>query len=572
MLSGRRSSILQRDADRCSLVCRWSAPGWQQQLRRLLPTVSRTGREDAAAGDKLAPGVSCKLVLVRLKLPTRVSLQKTFVFAAIFFCIQQLEHTGLVFSLLYFAFVILSVVAFNIAEGFSRISGAYIFWYSTLIVMFGVTWKALVGEPADSNLFTPVLDMSLYTASMVMLVLVTHLNKKMDFRSIGVASGFSIADLNYTSAGLGCLIVWLGIIYADMVFGQAPGSIVSALVQVNVFGPLGLIMVTIGAIKDSGGRRATNTISILAFIYFFYLGLMSFSKQAMLTPMICWIVGAFYSRLKVRWVHVVMMLLMVIVSFMVVSPLSASRDLAEGLDDTQRLEFVGHMLLHYSQLREHVKGLEETAESNGVGEWYNKPQGSLVERLSMVPVDDELIAYSAKGHYEGLAPLYQYFGNLAPHFINPNKGGFYGGNYYAHEMGYGLAEGDYSTGISFSPVAEAFHCEGWGGILWLMPTIWVLLFSSVDFVVGDIMKYPWGLMVVVWFGHLVPEQLLGGMIYFLGNGNFGMVLAIILVTRIAPILGALFMGKTVLPPARRPASIRRVVPQARGSAGLSTLY
>ena len=228
---------------------------------------------------------------MRLSLPTRISLPKAFIFASVFFCVQQIEHTDLVFSLLYYAFLILSVVAFNFAEGFTRLTGAYTFWYSTLIVIVGVTWKAVVGEPAQSNLYSPILDMALYTASMVMLLLVTLLNRKVDFRSMGVGGGFSKGELNYTAAGVGCLIVWVAIIYANVMFGQAPGSLVSALVQVNVFGPLGLILITIGAAKDSGGRRTTNTVSILAFLYFTYLGVSSFSKQAMLTPLVCWLVG-----------------------------------------------------------------------------------------------------------------------------------------------------------------------------------------------------------------------------------------------------------------------------------------
>jgi hypothetical protein len=131
-------------------------------------------------------------------------------------------------------------------------------------------------------------------------------------------------------------------------------------------------------------------------------------------------------------------------------------------------------------------------------------------------------------------------------------------------MGAGLSEEDYSTGISFSPVGEAFHCEGWGGILWLLPLIWILLFSTVDFVVGDMTKYPWGLMVVVWLAHAAPEQLVAGMIYFIGYGNFGMALAIIVVTRIAPILGSLFLGRTPMPSGRRLAGARPIVAQARG--------
>jgi hypothetical protein len=501
---------------------------------------------------------------MRLFLPTRVPLSKAFVFASVFFCVQMIEHTSVFFSLLYFVFLILSVVAFNAAEGFTRISGAYIFWYSTLIVIVGVTWKAVVGEAADSNLFTPLLDMSLYTASMVMLLLVTLLNKKMDFRSMGVGGGFSTAELNYTGAALGCLIVWYGIDYADMLFGQAPGGIVSALVQVNEFGPLGLILGTIGAIKDSGGRRSTNWITIIAFCYMGYWGLTSFSKQSMLTPMVCWAVGAFYSRLKVRFIHVVAAIVMVVVSFGFISPLSASRDLAEGLDSTQRITLVGYLVTHMSVLEDHVKGQEDMITDNGLRHWYDKPQGSLLERMSMIPPDDSLLAYSAQGHYEGLAPVVEYFMNLAPHFIRPDKRTTFSGNYYAHEMGYGLSADDTTTGISFSPVAEAYHCEGWGGIFWLLPVIWILLFSSVDFVVGDMTKYPWGLMVVVWFAHMAPEQLLGGMIYFIGYGNFGMLMAIIVVTRIAPILGVLFMGKTISPPSRRMSRVRPILPQPHG--------
>ena len=187
---------------------------------------------------------------MRLSLPTRIPLPQVFVFASVFFCVQQIEHTDLYFSMLYFGFLILSVVAFNFAGGFSRVTGAYVFWYSTLIVIVGVTWKAVLGEPADSNLLNPLLDMALYTSSMVMLLLVVLLNRKMDFRAMGIGGGFSKAELNYTAAGLGCIVVWLTIIYSVWIFGNASGGVVSALTQVNVFGSLGIILLTIGAVKD----------------------------------------------------------------------------------------------------------------------------------------------------------------------------------------------------------------------------------------------------------------------------------------------------------------------------------
>ena len=223
-----------------------------------------------------------------------------------------------------------------------------------------------------------------------------------------------------------------------------------------------------------------------------------------------------------------------------------------------------NLVIHYPALHAHVKELEEVEKSGGVNSYYDTPQGSLIERMSMIPPDDELFTYSAQGHYEGMAPVFEYFGNLLPHALSPNKTMRYSGNYYAHEMGAGLAADDFSTGISYSPVAEAYHCMGWGGVLWLLPVIWIILFSTVDFVVGDMTKYPWGLMVVVWFAHAAPETLLGGMIYFIGYGNFGMLVAIIVVTRIAPVIGALFTGRVASPPARRIQAARPVIAQMQG--------
>lgn len=488
---------------------------------------------------------SCKLNLLRLSLPSRVPLSKAFIFASVLMCLQLFEHTNVLFSLLYLAFFMLSVVAFNLAEGFTRLIGAYIFWYSTLIVIVGVTWKAIIGEPADSNLYSPLLDMALYLGSIAMLLLVVLLNKKVDLRSRGFGRGFSTGELNYTSAGLGCCILGYGITLAQSTFGQAQGGIVSALVQVNVFPQLGIILSTIGAIKDSGGRRSTNFINISAMSYFFFWGMIGFSKQGMFTPLVCWGVGALYARFRLRIINILVLAIIGVVCFGFLAPLSLSRDLVQGVGDPEaRLEIIGYQITHWSQFKQHVNNLEQySIAAEGQHGYYSTPQSSLIDRMSMIAPDDTLFTYSAMGHYEGIAPVLQYFENDLPHFLAPNKQVTFGGNFYDHEMGMGLAADDTSTGISFSPVAEAYHCEGWGGIFWLLPILWIMLFTTVEFIVGDMSKYPWGLMVVVWFAHAAPETLLGGIIYFVAYGNFGMLFAIIAVTRFAPILGALFGGK-----------------------------
>jgi hypothetical protein len=501
---------------------------------------------------------------VRLALPTRIPLSRAFAFFTLLFIVQQLQRTDLIFGLLFYGFGILTVLAFNFAEGFTRLTGAYIFWYSMLIVIFGVFWKAVVGEPADSNLLVPRLDMALYTCSMVMLLAVTLLNKKMDFRSSGMGAGFSGEKLDLTVAGLGCVVASILINILGDTFGSAPGSVVSALVQINVFFQLGIILATAGAVRDSGGRRSLNYANLLGLFFYSIQGLESFGKQGMLTPYLCWVVGAFYMRMRVRLIHIIFAGFMVVLTLEFIGPISVARDLVpENASNMERLEVIGYQLAHWSQFKEHVAQITAgSGHESGAATYYDKPQSPFIERLSMIPPDDTFNNYSAKGNFEGIRPVIEWFENMLPRFLNAGKSNEFTGNHFAHEIGGYLSPDDFTTGISFSPVSTAYHCMGWGGIFWVMPGIWILLFTSADFVSGDLRKYPWSLMVIVWFAHQAPESLLQGMIYYISYGNLGMFLAIIISTRIAPILGSVFIGKEV-PVATRAVGRTRITPQPR---------
>jgi hypothetical protein len=177
----------------------------------------------------------------------------------------------------------------------------------------------------------------------------------------------------------------------------------------------------------------------------------------------------------------------------------------------------------------------------GHASFYENPQG-LMDRLVMLPPDDILISYTAKGHYYGYAPIFSAFENWLPHFIVPNKPRVIGGNDYAHETG-GLAPDDFSTGISYSPIAESFHLGGWSALLLLLPVLWMLFFSVTDFVVGDLKNSPWPLIPMVALAHSAPESGTGGLIYASFNGTLAITAAITFAITLAPVLGALLYGK-----------------------------
>ena len=75
---------------------------------------------------------------MRIPFPERVPLAGAAVFAAVLFVIQQWEGTAMYFSLGCVAFILIAAIAFNVGGGLTRTAGAYIFFYSLLVVIVGV--------------------------------------------------------------------------------------------------------------------------------------------------------------------------------------------------------------------------------------------------------------------------------------------------------------------------------------------------------------------------------------------------------------------------------------------------
>ena len=458
--------------------------------------------------------------------------------------VQQIQHTGIAFSLLFFTFFVLSVVAFNFAEGFNRLIGSYIFFFSTLIAILGVSWKAVIGEPADSNLSSPELDMTAYIGCMCMLLLVTAINKRIDFRPNAFGSEKKIGDLNYTTSGLGCLCFSLGIDGLISIFGQTQGGLLSALRQVDVFSVLAVLLATVGAIKDSDGRKSFNAVNSIAIVLSFIGGLQGFSKQGMMTPPVCWLIAATYMRLKLQPKHIVGLITIAVLNFAVFTPLSASRDLIpSNSTESQRIAIAIDLIVHLPKLRAHAK--QVTGDTVPAHDYFSTPQNGLIDRLNMMGVDDSLITYSDRAEPLGIQPVIDDYHNLIPHFIDHNKPEILNGNHYAHEVGGFLAADDDTTGISFSPVAEAFRLGRWWGIFGILPFVWLVMFLSLDKVCGDLTRTPWGLLAIVYFAHAGPESLVSGLIYYTGFGNEGLLVAILFCTRFAPVIGTLLYGQTL---------------------------
>jgi hypothetical protein len=491
---------------------------------------------------------------MRLPFPTRISVQKTFLFAAVVFIIQILQHTDVTFAGLFFAYVMFSVIAFNAAGGFSRAPGAYIFWFALLTCIIGVLWKIAVDEPGESNLVSPNVTLATYVVSMMTIFGALQISRRLTRRAPGLTFTLHADKVNLGHAALGCFVANQLVVWANEYLPHGSGSLVNILNQENVFLPVCILLGTIHTIRTTGGRRSVNLLTFIASaLIFVYGGLAGYSKQAMFTPIVCWGVAAASQRYRLRLWQVGLLLAFAVVSVELLSPLSqVGRALIpETATLSDRLTLSADLLTHPKVLRaDYIEGTGTPDETGHITGWaagyYDTPQG-LMDRLNIIRSDDRLNTYTLQGHTVGKMKVLFYFIDWIPHFILPNKESFMppgvnnAGNYYAHELGM-LAPDDYTTGVSFSPSAEAFHMDTWEGIVVVGAFVWTLLFIVVDLICGDLRNSPIALFVVVAFAHVAPESLIGNLVYFIFFQDLGIVIAIVFCTYFAPIIGQLLSG------------------------------
>ncbi len=495
---------------------------------------------------------------MRISLVERIPLFYSFLFATVLFLLQQLEHTSLYFSACSFLFIVISTLAFNVAGGLTRPSGGYIFFYSVLAVILGLTTKALVGESADSNLLRPHLTITVYAVSSVMLLLTAAASRKFSRKRPLLEN--LVGDNNLTRATIGCLVLGIALSVATRTTDRGSGSIWSALLQINRFCELAIILGVTDTIRRSGGRKSFNIPVILGSLTLFVLGgLFGFSKEGMFTPVICWALAAGAQRFRITLGQIVAgtVVMAFLVYYMVPYSQYGRTQMRVGLGPS--LEVSLHLLSDLPDVRRKFEAANAADAGDSGGGYFNKSQG-LFDRLQMISVDDLLHDATERQGVEGFYPILADFENLIPHFFWAGKPSFLWGNIYAHEAGVNIAEDDYFTGISFSPTGEAYHLGKWAGVLVAGPLVWLLLFLLMDSLCGDVRTSPWGLLAITYFAHIAPEGLLAGAIYAMGFVTFAIAFAAVMSGYVMPILGTLFVG-----PGKTTVSTRglRFTPPAR---------
>jgi hypothetical protein len=481
---------------------------------------------------------------VRIPFLERVPINRVAIFTVVLFALERLEGTPLYICIGFGIFIMIAAFAFNAGGGLTRITGAYVFFYSLLVVIIGLSYKAFLGEPVQTNLVDPRTDVYAYVATITGLYAAIILSGRFSRKTALLQN--LLKEPQMYRASVGCIVFGVTGGFIITLLGGGGSLVQSAFGQLNQLVPLGIIIGVMYQIRRSGGTRSINLPTILgAGFMLINDGILGFSKQGLLEPFLCWLlpVSALRFRLS-RW-QVVSILLFVLIFFRYLNPYAqyARGQIPEFPTMTQRIDAAIPLLEHLDKTRQlYDKQVNAIQGPVGLNSYYNTPQG-FWERLQMISVDDKLIDVTDRGRVIGLFPLKLAFINAVPHFLWPNKPGINPGNYYAHEInGDATWEGDTTTGISFSATAEAYHVAKWVGVLVIAPILWCMLFLEYDALFGDLRTSPWGLLVLALISHVASEGALSNMIYMLTFGVEILVFCAFFTTWFAPLFAIPILG------------------------------
>jgi hypothetical protein len=476
---------------------------------------------------------------VRIPYPERIPLQYVISFATLLSALQLYQGTNIFFSLYSFLFIVIAAIAFNLAGGLTRPSGAYVFFYAVLSVILGLCWKAILGEPADSHLLLPLLTMQVFLGGITAMLLAVFISRRLTAKR--PLLGSMVTDANIQNATVGCMVTGIILSIILTLVPRQGGSILSSLAQVNRFLPMAIILGVIHQIRKSNGTSSVNLPVLISGVFILAQGLFSFSKEGIFTPIVCWLIAAGSQRYKVKPYQAIGLIVVAIFMVQYLVPFSQygrnQRSESGSLSEDARI--VVSMLTNLGDVRKKYVDSATEEYSDAVG-YYNSPQG-FFDRLQMISVDDSLIDVTERKGTFGYSPILGSFANLVPHVFWANKPSIGYGNIYAHQIG-GLADDDFTTGISFTPTGEGYHIDRWVGVLILAPVLWVMLFTLFDSLCGTVRETPWGLLVIALFSHSAPEGMLSGVIYMLGFSAFSILVAAFSATYLMPLLGTLFKG------------------------------
>ncbi len=465
---------------------------------------------------------------MKLSLPSHLPLRYVASFSAAMLALEVAEGTPVTIALSAQAFVVVAAIAFNVAGGLSYPSGAFVCFNALQSLIIGLLVKTVLGEPLNTNLLAPQRSMLVYLAGMVSVLVAVFFCSRLRGKR-GLLENVD-AGQHVEQVGLGCILI------AYFVPFLLPASVQGTFAQFNsAFVYLAILLPVYQRTKQTNGKSSFHYVAFIAWssLTYFY-GFAGSSKQGLFAPAAAWIVAAVAAGYRAPLRRLVLVAAAGMAAVTLLTPFSQLARNYRG--DVNEAQLAWQLIEHPIETRQRYNEELKLSYAQGYGyHWFDEPQG-LVDRLTMLPVDDALIWSTDNKRSGSPYALWSYVLNMVPRYLYPNKPTLSWGNVYAHDIGL-VAEGDETTGISFTPYADGYHTAGWLGVTLVLGLMVFCMCFVCDSVAGSIATTQWGLVYVLYFTHAAAEGMLGMTTYTISATTPALIAGALICTYIAPVLG-----------------------------------
>ncbi|WP_348267017.1 hypothetical protein [Edaphobacter sp. DSM 109919] len=397
-------------------------------------------------------------------------------------------------------FLVCAVFSYNLLGGAYTASGFLVAVIAMQEIGVPVLGKILFWQPVQSNLLVPYKLLTVDTLGMVGVLAAAYISTKFPLgKFVSRYLARSTVDLKLVAYGAFVtnvvVTVLIEIYYPGLSEDQKTTTTILLTAAQHLSGVLLILGAMLGIysnIKRTNGKKSLDLLNFLILLYSFVLGVASFSKVGLMTPVFVWLLPALILKFRFKAVHFIVLALTIGFIQTIGMPIAqvGRSDVNRGtLQQTLTTWFANptyflQMVEVYNQNK-----LEEEKRDNSGNYYGERHLPYILERYSLLSPDDLLIAATDQNGRESLPVFHtvkcQLFSFLLPGqcelVASPNQEGRFAGI---------IPESDVTTGISFSDWADAYHRYGWPGIAVAIPCVFLVLFLVLN-AAGSVQDSPW---------------------------------------------------------------------------------
>jgi hypothetical protein len=418
-----------------------------------------------------------------------------FLFFGALLVVQLVEGTDPVFALLMMAAQIFAIMAFNTLGGMSHVAGSFCLFSLLPNVTVPEIAHAIVLQPGDYNLpsslrtagVCAIFYASFYACARFVILLPTP-------RPFLDRVKFTLIELRAISiiAAVGTVLIVIAASSASEIANG--GSLATILHFYPVLNPLSIVLATYVCLKSTEGRSAMNWIVAAILAATTIPGVLSASKEGMLTPLFCWLVVCAIYRYRFTRAQVAVLAGVMMVVWFFVYPFSQNaRVPVRGATSlSERIAVIVHYFEDPSDFSSEAENTDPDIAEYG----ESSAKLSIVQRFSLLRSGGMLISADEVEGFTGVERYLPIFLSIVPHFIWPDRPTGISSNELGHKAGFRMARNDTGTGIAISSPALFYDLGGWLALPVYTILDLGLFFYGLRCMVGSAGESVWGLMLI----------------------------------------------------------------------------